>query len=395
MIARLAGAKLFRITTRAIRIGFFAAALLFIASSPAEAVPQPGFRSVVTGLDYAHLQIPDKPWSIHIARLDRRSNALGLAATLGKAAMQGLGAVSAQAEAIPQTTGRPRVAINADFFSAKGDPVGLYIREGELVSAPGSVSFWMENDRSFHIETISSALEVLWPSGGKSAMGLNEMPKTDSIVLFTGAFGAMTPLKNCRELILQKIEGQPWLPLRPNVNYRARLREIRETGGTALATNLLVLSLNGMTATNAAKLKPSDTVQFRTTLSRNLRNPRLAVGGGPLLVKNGKAEPWPSRSASNPYVPRHPRTALGFDSRYLFLVVVDGRQPGLSIGMSMQELAGFMQQLGCTDAMNLDGGGSSTFLLDGKVKNSPSDGRERPVANALVIVERAALDKRN
>jgi len=58
------------------------------------------------------------------------------------------------------------------------------------------------------------------------------------------------------------------------------------------------------------------------------------------------------------------------------------------MGMNLEELANLMKDLGCTDAMNLDGGGSSTFWLDGKVMNSPSDKHERTVANALVIVRK-------
>jgi exopolysaccharide biosynthesis protein len=71
------------------------------------------------------------------------------------------------------------------------------------------------------------------------------------------------------------------------------------------------------------------------------------------------------------------------------LVVVDGRQPQLSRGMTLQELAGLMSSLGCGDALNLDGGGSSTLYIQGSVVNSPSDaGIERPVSDAILIFRR-------
>ena len=73
---------------------------------------------------------------------------------------------------------------------------------------------------------------------------------------------------------------------------------------------------------------------------------------------------------------------------YFFLLVVDGRQKDLSIGMTLGELAEFMLKLGCTEAMNLDGGGSSTFWLDGKIMNSPSDGHERRIANGLILLQK-------
>lgn len=86
---------------------------------------------------------------------------------------------------------------------------------------------------------------------------------------------------------------------------------------------------------------------------------------------------------------RHPRTAVGIDARgnWIF-VVVDGRQPGRSIGMDLYELTDLMLSLGCRYAINLDGGGSTTMYLNGSVVNSPSDvSGERPVADALMILE--------
>ena len=85
---------------------------------------------------------------------------------------------------------------------------------------------------------------------------------------------------------------------------------------------------------------------------------------------------------------KHPRTAIGLNSRSFYMVVVDGRQKGLSLGMYPKELARFMVLLGCTEAMNLDGGGSSTFWLEGNVRNSPCGGKERSLANGLAIVQR-------
>jgi len=85
-----------------------------------------------------------------------------------------------------------------------------------------------------------------------------------------------------------------------------------------------------------------------------------------------------------------PRTAVGVsrDGRKLILLVVDGRQPGHSLGMTTQELGDIMLEFGASDAVNLDGGGSSTLVLadpDPRVLNRPSDGRERAVGANLAI----------
>ena len=100
---------------------------------------------------------------------------------------------------------------------------------------------------------------------------------------------------------------------------------------------------------------------------------RLAVGGFGGLLRRGRILPRPSEN-------RHPRTALGLDRdrRHLTLVVVDGRWPGYSEGMSTHELAALMLDLGCHDALNLDGGGSSVMLQRDspdqplQVKNRPA-----------------------
>jgi exopolysaccharide biosynthesis protein len=82
-----------------------------------------------------------------------------------------------------------------------------------------------------------------------------------------------------------------------------------------------------------------------------------------------------------------PRTALGWNKKYFFLVEVDGRQLDVSLGMTFTQLAKYMLDLGCEQAMNLDGGGSATLWAFGAVKNSPSEGQERPAPNALVVVK--------
>jgi hypothetical protein len=119
-----------------------------------------------------------------------------------------------------------------------------------------------------------------------------------------------------------------------------------------------------------------------------------AISGHRLLVRNGR-----SLSPSEWYKDHshlHPRTALGLDRerRKLIIIVVDGRQPGYSEGVSFQELANLMLEAGAHTAMNMDGGGSTTLVMqgeDGKAEmlNSPIDnripGRERPVANHLAV----------
>lgn len=116
------------------------------------------------------------------------------------------------------------------------------------------------------------------------------------------------------------------------------------------------------------------------------------VGGGPQLIKNGKIEitfaqeKWGESFSTT----RHPRTAIGKtkDGKIL-LLVVDGRQPNYSVGVSLTELANFLLEFGAMEAINLDGGGSSTMVVENKIVNKPSDQTgERPVSDALLVFER-------
>lgn len=373
-----------------------AALALSVAAAETATVKLPRIRylAIAPGLGAAHIRETNLPWSIHIARLDRRRHDWGIVTTLGQGKIQGLATLSQQIAALPAELGRPRAAVNGDFFLIKpgpyqGDPEGLQILAGELVSAPAGKCFWAEANGKLHISAVASRLVLTWPNGHPTPLALNQTPPPNGVTLFTPRFGATTEATNATELVLERIAGQAWLPLRGDETYRARVREIRPTGNTALARETMVLTVTGNATTNLAGFKSGDFVSLTTSMSPDLSKATIAVGGGPVLVHAGKEQPWPSRRGPLEYKqPRHPRTAIGFNRRYLYLVAVDGRQPELSVGMSFVELAALLKQIGCTEALNLDGGGSTTFWLDGQVMNSPSDKHERAIANALVIVRK-------
>ena len=351
---------------------------------------RPKFERIEPGLDYAHLVDTNEPWSIHIARVERSRREFDILTTLGKGTIQGLETLAGQMQVVPKEWGSPVAAVNGDFFIIKpgpyqGDPEGLQILNGELVSAPGKLSFWIE-PRRLHIEPISSAMKVTFPHGHTVPLGLNETPKANDAVLFTPIFGNTTRATNLIELVLEKCNDSVWLPLHANQNYRARVKSINRCGDTVIAPDAAVLTLGNRWTNELDSAGVGAVLAFSTALSKDLRKATAAIGGGPLLVHNSKAQEWPTEKGTNTYLlPRHPRTAIGYNSRYFFLVEVDGRQKELSMGMSFGELACFMKELGCSEAMNLDGGGSSTFWLNGKVMNSPSDKHERALANAIII----------
>jgi hypothetical protein len=159
---------------------------------------------------------------------------------------------------------------------------------------------------------------------------------------------------------------------------------VSRTAPDSLRSRLTSLAAGGVTAQVEVRLLPF--------------HPREAVGGFPVLVRDSvEAAGLDSAGAATFGPVRHPRTIVAFASRgrRLMLVTVDGRQPGYSVGMTLREAAGLALDLGATDAINLDGGGSTAMVVRRgssgtaryEVVNRPSDPQgERPVGNALAVV---------
>lgn len=347
------------------------------------------YPEVGPGLQYVHERIGDVPWATHVLKIDRQRSDFRLITTLGQGTIYGLSGISKHVAAIPEELGKPVAAINGDFYHIavgpyQGDPIGLQIMQGELVSKPAGLSFWIDTSGKPRIGEVKSQIEVTWPNGSKTPVGLNESRAENAAILYTPTLGESTRTTGGRELIVERVDAECWLPIRVGQTYKARVREVKESGDTALSADTMILSVGPKLMESIPAVSAGDVLSLTIATSPDLSGVETAIGGHPVLVADGK------RQSFGPNDPRHPRTMIGWNARYLFFVVVDGRQQGLSAGMTNAEMASFMRRLGCTDALNLDGGGSSTFWLGGRVMNSPSDGRERSLANALILLRKPA-----
>ncbi len=375
-------------TRQSARVGAARAWMLFVCAIwplPAEAGAAGAWPRVEPGIEYLHERIGEAPWSIHVVKVDRRRVHFQLVATLAKRHIYGLASVAEQIESVTSPASRPVAAINGDFFHIRpgpyqGDPVGLQIVEGELVSAPTGASFWVDGDGHPRIGEVRAVFRATGPDGLNLTFGLNEKRADGAAVLYTPAIGPATRTSGGLELTLERDGEGSWLPLRAGERYQARITAIDAEGDTTLRPDVMVLSIGPELAQGLPALAVGMTLSLSLEMSPDLTGVPTALGGGPILLRQGKAANWTHRPE------RHPRTTIGWNDERLFLVVVDGRQAGLSVGMNYTELSALMLRLGCTDAMNLDGGGSSTLWLGGRVMNSPSDGRQRDVANSLIVV---------
>ncbi len=358
----------------------------------------PRANSAEAGLAYSHETVESVPWSIHTVRIDRSRKDLAFFSPHARGKVLGVSMLADQARSVPPDIGRALAGVNGDFYlrdvpTYAGDPRGLQIVNGELISAPNTVCVWFDADNNPHLDEVKGDFLVAWPDGRKTSFGLNEQRKANTTVLYTPTYGASTRITGGRNLILEKEGNGVWLPLQADNTYRARVREVQTNANAQIPTNAMVLSIGGQLLSSIPTVEPGAVLEISTATTPDLKGVKVALGGGPALLKDRKpfsnvpppdiAQNWSERSKYE----RHPRTAIGWSATHFYFVVVDGRQPGLSVGMKLAELADYFLKLGCTDAMNLDGGKSAQLWMSGEIKNSPCQG-EDTVANSLFVVRK-------
>lgn len=313
---------------------------------------------------------PFGPVQSYILNVDLKSG-LAIKPVLSNGAVAGLETVGAMS-----TRARALAAVNGSYFALDGEILGLLKLDGELISTPSlpRSAVGIMPDGRIIIDQVAFSGEAVLPNGRSIRIdGVNRERGANELILYNGYYGAATG---------SNAYGVEYL-----INSQGKVLGIA-ANNTAIEEGCAVLSAHGAAVNALASLKVGDTVVIRESLGPEWDEAVHALGAGPRLVKNGsvflttKTEDFGSDVAGG----RAPRTALGLtkDGR-LLLVVVDGRQT-TSAGMTLLELALFMQELGAVDALNLDGGGSSEMVLKDQVLNKPSDGRERKVGDALVVI---------
>jgi hypothetical protein len=282
------------------------------------------------------------------------------------------------------------VGVNGDLFTlATGIPSGVLMRGGALDSPPLSKrsSIGIGSDGSLHVDRI--AYSGYWKgSGQRRAVLLNQPATTQGVTtLYTSAYGPTTPVE---KVSVVEATLTPFPASAPNTDLVGTVTSTAPAGGVPIPPGGAVLvARGGQTTYLSAEAPVGSQVTVRLTLTPSWAGITDAIGGGPLLVRNGKAVFRANELfATNTLATRAPRTAVGqlADGR-IVLVAVDGSRPGYSIGMTSFELALALQHLGAVQASGLDGGASTTMAFDGSLLNRPSDpGGERSVSDALMLL---------
>jgi hypothetical protein len=352
-------------------------------------------RELGPGITYHKVHLLEGPWWIHVVEVD-----------LPRAWQAGvrLRTVSAPSDkgGVERTSTLAKgalAAVNGDFFytSETSHTAGLQVSAGALLQAP-------QRRSAFAVTASGKPLVAAFQMeiGIKTALGrvlpvqkFNRTPREGELALYNyHAQSWQDSVHAALGFQLQSLRGHSII----NDTLSMRVLQLRRRAWPLVLEPDQWLLAAGSTYAGDA-IAPGDTVQLFCNLLPARERLLEALGGGPRILRDGdiSIEYEEERLSRSFAEERHPRTAVGYsqNGEVLFLVVVDGRQPGYSVGMTLAELAGFMRMRladfsstheNAYQALNLDGGGSTTMVVEDEVVNSPSDQTgERPVANVLLV----------
>lgn len=287
-------------------------------------------------------------------------------------------------------------AINGDytirpFETGAGRPINVFAEDGDLVASPliwgRNVGVSVERDvfighPDFHVKLAQRDGKRAWTIDGWNGW----RPRRGQLAAYSGAGGgSFSPPHDACSARLLPTPRSFWTGDRTGVQ-RAYTVDAARCGWKPLARRggVVVSAPRGSRAGTRLRRQLDDNEVVTLTWRTGWPGVIETIGGNPNLVENGRVAVG---SCTDPYFcGRNPRTGVGVTgSGELLLVTVDGRR-STSVGMTLWEFADLFMHLGATWAINLDGGGSSVMVVDGRIVNRPSDGSERPVGSALLVL---------
>lgn len=355
-------------------------------------------RIVAPGVRHTVYQKPG-PYAIHVLEIDLREPTVQIESFR----LQGLVKTTTQALANEREGYHVVAAINADFFSFQtGWPLGIHAMRGKLIhAAPTSRShIAFDCKKRPLIEQFSFRGSISTKYGDRFQIDRVNEPRTQNrVTLYTSEWDTLLAVSP-GDLVLQaRLAGTEWSI---GDTLRVVVMSLQSESPTQIGYHevAILVSEAEVKSKLQEKLRLRDTLALYLGLNPYVTEVQEVVGGAGRLLRNGLYDSTAiiksERLASNFLTTRHPRTFVGFDrdTTTLFFCTVDGRQE-LSIGMSFQEMADFLQSIGAWNAINLDGGGSTTMVVEGQIVNSPSDRTgERPVANTLQVISKTFTNTR-
>jgi hypothetical protein len=349
--------------------------------SPASRAPIVTTRRIAPGLIYMKIVRRQLPLRTFVLKVDL-SEAITLDTTIATAVLPSRRALSR----IVRNHGA-LAGINGDPGEGLGNTVHPFAQDGELLhtAGPHAQMFAVSRDETRTFFGVPRVRVTVTDSSTGRVFVLDRWnrraPEPGEILGFSPLGGTLAspPPFSCSVRMLPQ---DPPTAADPDGVDRDYVVDVATCSEAPLARNGGVV-ISTAPGTDEAKellaLAPGTPMRLHWTLG--WPNVFDAVGGVPILLLNGDPAPICASCA------REPRTGLGVTADgTILLVVIDGRQPGWSRGATLGELRTILRDLGAVDALNLDGGGSSEMVVEGEVVNRPSDGRERRITNAVLIL---------
>jgi hypothetical protein len=328
---------------------------------------------------------PHGPVAIHVMTAPKPGGLYALRPVLSNGSILGRETVTSMQRRVSSIA--TVAGVNGDLFTwNEGLPSGVLMQDGVLKTPPHSKrsSVGVTDDGRIVVERVAMLGQWWGSSQRRPLTGLNQRPGSDGASLFTPAWGTATPAATGTV----EVTLQPFPPAAPFTDLVGVVTQVKPGGSTPIPPDGAVLVGRGSSAGRiAAEAFVGESVTARLILRPQWGGVTDAIGGGPLIVKDGvpvfrALEDFTSHQLSL----RHPRTGIGQRSDgTLVFVAVDGRQPGYSSGMTNFELAQTLVRLGAAQGSALDAGGSTTMAFDGKLLNRPSERPERAVSDSLMV----------
>lgn len=354
----------------------------------------PFTETIAPGIAYAryHLTTASGPVEICVIAVAPQNENVKVGTVLASDALTSHGeSVSSMAHRTGAVAG-----INADYYDigASNRPTNIVVTRGKLLRTPRQrYQLVITRDGLPHIVESTFTGEVDFSDGSSVHLDtVNEMdPPHGGVSLLTPEFGAVAPEQN---ITLIPLAPQPGTPP-PFTEYR--VQDPADNLSRQSAGYYLAVGENAYGRFNIPNA--GDTITVFGDLAPNaLADVVTAVGGGPLILHEGHWYDDPDGPSGGEYNARIPSSgaAIAPDGT-LFLIEVDGRQPEFSVGLTRREFSSLMRSLGAIEGMAFDGGGSSELVVrrlgeeQATLTTSPSDGRERDVADGFFVYSTAPV----
>ena len=364
---------------------------------------QDGYRimesyQIGPGSHYTYYRNESIPLDIFVTSMDLSNPYIKLESVKSRDRLAGMETPSSMSKRSDSPNHRIVCGVNGDFYNtSNGIPISTHAVNGEYVHSPfgyrSGMAFSEEGKVDIFVPSFSGVVIADDDTSFHSLTGVNRSRLENNLYIYNHFIGSTTSTNQYGfECLATPISD--WL-INDTVYCVIESRE-SYVGNMAIPGGKFVLSGHGTAydfLNNSCQI--GDTVRILQSQPSNLEQITQFVAGGPKLLSNGVEvvdESYPAEHISLSFcTTRHPRTAVGFneDSTVAYFVVADGRK-STSVGIGLWDLADFMASIGAKNAVNLDGGGSSSFVVRNSVLNKPSDGAERSVANSFLCVSSAA-----